>query len=284
VTTTLLRSTLHLVAHDEYPAYAQLVRQARMRTWRRKYDHLDEAQLSAELRRWLREPRTNDEIRERVGRIEGVPQTTWGPVDFIRTLLPLVQLAPAGHWSDRRRPRFAADPRRLPSPAHAARDTVRRYLAAFGPATRADAASWAGVAQRDLATGFEARELVRFQDDSGRELFDLPAAPRPPAGTHLPVRLLANWDQALLAHADRERIIPSALLVHALTITGDPTVTVDGRVAAKWRVEREGDLAMLSVAPLADFSRSARAELREEAERTVRLCEPTAERVIVCFE
>jgi hypothetical protein len=284
VKTTLMRNTLHLVAADEYPAYAELARQARLRSWRRKYEHLDEERVVGELREWLREPRTNHDIRDRVGAIDGVPQTAFGPIDFARTVLPLVQLAPAGHWSDARRPRYAVDPRRPPSVAAAAMQIVRRYLAAFGPAARADAAAWAGVAQRDLTAGFEGRDLVRFQDEAGRELYDLRDAPRPPGGTHLPVRLLARWDQALLAHADRERIIPSAILPHALTLSGDQTVTVDGRVAATWRIERERSLAMLNVAPLADFPPATRAELREEAERTVRLAEPSAERVIVCFE
>jgi hypothetical protein len=106
VKTTIMRLTLHLAAAADYPAYAQLTRQARMRTWRKTYAHLDEEQVVAELGAWLREPRTNDEIRERVGRYDGVTHDPWTPVIFARTLLPLVQLPPAGFWDDRRRASF----------------------------------------------------------------------------------------------------------------------------------------------------------------------------------
>ena len=96
VKTTVMRNTLHLAAADEYPAYAQLARATRMRSWRKRYAHLDERAVAAELRRWLRTPRSNAEIRERVGRYEGVgPDEPWGPIDFVRTLLPLVQLPPS---------------------------------------------------------------------------------------------------------------------------------------------------------------------------------------------
>ena len=96
-----MRTTLHLAAGEDYPAYAQLTRQARMRSWRKTYPHLDEDEVAAELGAWLAEPRTNAEIRERVRRYEGVPDDAWSWAIFARTLLPLVQLPPAGFWRDR---------------------------------------------------------------------------------------------------------------------------------------------------------------------------------------
>ena len=66
-----------------------------------------------------------------------------------------------------------------------------------------------------------------------------------------------------------------------LTLSGDPTVTVDGRVAASWAVVREGDAARLTVTPHVEISRAARAAIRAEAERTARFCEPDARRVEV---
>jgi hypothetical protein len=276
VKSTLMRQTLHLAAADEYPAYAQLSRQARMRTWRKRYPHLDPAQVERELGAWLGEPRTNDEIRERVSRYEGVTDEPWTPIWFARILLPLVQLPPAGHWDDRRRARFVLDPRPLPDPADAATLVLARYLAAFGPASPRDVAAWAGVAQRDFAAAWERLDTIEFRDEQGAALFDLPGQPLPPASTPLPVRFLAHWDQPLLAHADRERIIPTAVQPLKLTLSGDPTVTVDGRVAASWAVEREGDAARISVTPHVEISRAARAEIRAEAERTARFCEPDA--------
>ena len=277
VKATLMRLTLHLAAAAEYPAYAQLARQARMRAWRKTYPHLDEARVAAELGAWLREPRTNVEIRERVrASYGGVPDDPYTPVFFARTLLPLVQLPPAGYWGDGRRASFVIDPRPLPDPVDAAALVLARYLAAFGPAARRDVASWSGVAQLDFAPAWARLPLVSYRDERGTELFDLPDGPLPPASTRLPVRLLAHWDQPLLAYADRERIIPAEVQPLKLTLSGDPTVLVDGRVAASWAVEREGDVARLSVVPHVELTRAARAAIRAEAERTAHFCEPDA--------
>ena len=164
VKTTINRLTLHLAAAADYPAYAQLTRQARMRTWRKQFAHLDEEKVTAELREWFREPRSNADVREHVGAYEGVAAEPWAPVIFARTLVPLIQLPPAGHWDDSRRAAFVADPRPLPDPADAATLVLERYLAAFGPASRRDAAAWAGVAQRDFAAAWERLETVEYGD------------------------------------------------------------------------------------------------------------------------
>jgi hypothetical protein len=276
VKTTIMRLTLHLAAAAEYPAYAQLARQARMRTWRSTYAHLDERQVTAELGAWLAEPRTNDEIRERVMRYDGVTGDPWTPVIFARTLLPLVQLAPAGSWDDRRRPSFVLDPRPLPQPVDAAALVLTRYLGAFGPASRRDVAAWAGVAQRDFADAWARLPTVSYRDERGAELLDLPGLPLPPASTPLPVRLLAQWDQPLLAYAERERIIPPELLPLRITQSGVPTVSVDGRVAASWELRRDGGAVLLTVTPHGEIGRAARAAIRAEAELTARFCEPGA--------
>jgi len=281
VRTTIMRLTLHAAAAGEYPAYAQLARQARMRSWRMENPRLDEAAIAAELGAWLREPRTNHEIRERVGRYDGMAGDPWTPLIFARTLLPLVQLSPAGSWKGERRLRFVLDPRPLPDPSAAATLVLSRYLAAFGPASRRDVAAWAGVAQRDFAEAWARLETVSFRDEDGTELLDLPGQPLPPAGTRLPVRLLAHWDQPLLAYAARERIIPLEVRPLKLTLSGDPTVTVDGRVAASWRLEREARAVRITVTPHVEIGRAARAEIRAEAERTARFCEPGARLVEV---
>jgi hypothetical protein len=276
VKTTIMRVTLHLAAGEDYPAYAQLTRQTRMRKWRKDFAHLDEERVVADLARWLRKPRSNDEIRQRVLRYEGVLDDAYRPILFARTLLPLVQLPPAGYWRDRKRPRFVLDPRPLPDPADAAALVASRYLAAFGPASRRDLAAWAGVAQRDFAEPLTRVPTVSYRDERGAELLDLPGAPLPPASTRLPVRLLARWDQPLLAYADRDRIIPPELQPLKLTHSGDQTVTVDGRVAASWQLERGRKVVRVNVTPHVDIPRRARSEIRAEAERTARFCEPEA--------
>jgi len=281
VKTTINRLTLHLAAAEDHVAFHQLTRQARMRTWRKTYAHLDERAVTDELGAWLREPRSNDDIRERVRAYEGVADDAWSAVIFARSLLALAQVPPAGFWRDPRRPRFVVDPRPLPAPADAAALVLKRYLAAFGPAGRRDIASWAGVAQRDFAAAFEHVETVSYRDEHGTELLDLPGAPLPPATTKLPVRFLSRWDQALLAYADRERIIPLEVQPLKLTLSGDQTVTVDGRVAASWLLKRSARAVTVQITPHVAIRRSAHAEIRREAERTARFCVPDAPAVDV---
>jgi hypothetical protein len=277
VKTTIMRQTLHVADAGDYPAYAQLTRQARMRKWRNAWPGLDD--LVPDLGEWLSEPRRNTEIREFVARHDGVPDDPYSPVLLARTLLPLVQLPPAGFYEDTRRATlFMRDPRPLPDPVDAAALVLRRYLAAFGPASRRDVAAWAGVAQADFAAAWERLDTSSYRDEQGRELLDLPAQPLPPASTPLPPRLLAHWDQPLLAYADRERIMPPEVAPLKLTLSGSPTVTVDGRVAASWELQREGDAVQLTVTPHVEIGRAARAQIREQAERTARFCEPDARR------
>ena len=153
---------------------------------------------------------------------------------------------------------------------------LERYLGAFGPASKRDVAAWAGVAQLDFAAAWERLDTVTYLNEKGVELHDLPGAPLPPADTPLPPRLLSHWDQPLLAYADRERMMAPEIQELQLTLSGDPTVTVDGRVAATWAWERDGDVAQLRVTPLVDLSRAARKAIREEALGTLRMCEPDA--------
>ena len=281
VKTTIMRRTLHLAAATDYAAFHQVARQPWLRSLRTRYPHLDEQRVTSELRAFVRTPRTNAELRGHIGRYEGVPQDEWSSILIARTLLPLVQLPPAGHWDDRRRPRFAVHPGRLPSPAAAAELVLRRYLAAYGPASRKDVAAWSGTAQRDLAPAFDRVETVSFRDEKGAELLDLPGAPLPPASTRLPVRLLSRWEQPLLAYADRDRIIPPELLPLRLTLSGDQTITVDGRVCASWLLRKATRSARLEVRPHRAIPKRAHAQIRAEAKLIARLAAPAAERVEV---
>jgi hypothetical protein len=273
-----MRMTLHLVAGEDYPAFHQLARQTRIRKWRKDYAHLDEEKVVAELGTWLREPRSNNDIRERVARYEGIPTDhEWHAIMFARNLLPLVQVPPAGFWRERRRAQFVVDPRPLPHPDDAATLVLERYLQAFGPASRRDVAAWVGGAQRDFAAAWERLRTVSYVDEKGTELLDLPGQPLPPASTKLPVRFLARWDQVLLAYADRERIIPPELGPLRLTLSGDQTVTVDGRVAASWKLERATRRVQVVIEPHVQIRKSAHSQIRAEAKRMARFMEPEAD-------
>jgi DNA glycosylase AlkZ-like len=151
-------------------------------------------------------------------------------------------------------------------PLEARAEIVRRYLAAFGPASRRDLVAWSMMHVPELQRALDRLEpLRRFRDEQGRELFDVPRAPLPDAETQAPVRFLPKWDNALLAWADRTRILPEQYRKKVIRMNGDvaQTFLVDGFVAGTWRVE---DGRVVSE-PLATLSRSVQRELKEEGGR-----------------
>lgn len=200
----------------------------------------------------------------------------------VRLRLPLVAVPGDGRWGQRSATDFAVAETFLGKPVGARADLrplVRRYLAAFGPATPADAQVWSGVGR--LKEVFEALrpDLVALRDERGRELFDLPDAPRPPEDAPAPVRLLPEFDNLMLSHADRSRVIAED---HRRTLASKngmtpATILVDGLVAGTWRVERRGRVAALVLTPFRPFQRRVRAEVEAEAEPLLRLVEEDAQ-------
>jgi hypothetical protein len=143
---------------------------------------------------------------------------------------------------------------------------VRRYLAAFGPATRDDLASWSGVPAPQLEPALAAVPLRRFRSEDGAELVDLPRAPLPPADTPAPVRFLPTWDATLLVHARRTQILPEEhrpRIFHTKTPQSVPTFLVDGAVAGTWRY----DGGRVDLEPFGRLDRTTTRALREEAAR-----------------
>lgn len=269
VKTTINRGTLHLVAAVDYPAYAQLWRQPFLRAWRARHPDADEEKILADLSTLLEKPRTAAEIREH-GAALLPPETgeRWEPLQVARVLLPLVQEPPAGFWGVRARPHFVLDRRPLPSPEDAAELVTARYLGAFGPASRHDIAVWLGVPQKDFEAGLARLDLRRLTAADGRELLDRRGTRVLRGDESLPVRLLARWDQALLAFADRTRIFPPEVDSGAITLSGAQTVLIDGRVSATWTCSTARDRAELVVEPLVEIPAGRLDEVRREATRT----------------
>ena len=184
--------------------------------------------------------------------------------------LGLVHLPPSGTYSSYRGAHFipyeewvGAAPVVPPEPM---RHLVRRYLAAFGPATVDDMASWIGVPKP--AIGAVLDEAPRtFRDEAGRLLHDVARAPLPSADTPAPVRLLPKWDSSLLAYAppERTRILPDRYRKRVIAPNGDvaQTILVDGFVAGTWKVEKK----RLQVEPFTRLPKAVRDELEAEGER-----------------
>jgi hypothetical protein len=188
----------------------------------------------------------------------------------VRCLTPLVHVPPAGVWGNVR-VRVTTVERWLGpqtvEPREAATLLVRRYLAGYGPASKADLLRFGGLRTKDVQAGFEELEpkLMRLESDDGRTLFDLRRAPRPPADTPAPVRFLPEWDHLILGYDDRTRVLPPEYQAAVIKKNGDvlPTFLVDGVVAGVWRVED----GKVKPEPFAPLPRSARRELEDEARR-----------------
>ena len=146
-------------------------------------------------------------------------------------------------WRARPEGRFVAcDEPDDHTPVQARAEILRRYLAAFGPASRKDISAWGMLPMPMIDRALALLEpLRRFRDETGRELLDLPRAPLPPADTPAPVRFLPKWDNVLLGHADRSRIFPEGMRKLIIGKNGDvaQTVLVDGFVAGTWSVEKQ---------------------------------------------
>ncbi|ANZ35148.1 hypothetical protein BBK82_02750 [Lentzea guizhouensis] len=181
----------------------------------------------------------------------------------LRNKLALVQLPPRGLWHTSGRAICTTVENWLGQPQEAMpkEELVLRYLNAFGPATVMDAQQWSGITR--LAETFEALRprLVTFRNEAGKELFDLPGAPRPDADTELPVRFLPEFDNILLAHADRRRVIADDRL--GVVIGGKPTVLVDGYVVATWSAKDK----QVRVDYIDQLPRSRQQAVAEEADR-----------------
>jgi hypothetical protein len=169
-------------------------------------------------------------------------------------------------WNGRPEGRFAAiEEPELHEPTEARAEMFRRYLAAFGPASRRDMVAWTMMHVPEVQRALDLLELRRFRDEQGRELFDVPRAPLPDPETPAPVRFLPKWDNVLLAFADRTRVLPERYRRVVIGQNGDvaQTFLVDGLVAGMWRVV-EGRVV---TEPFEKLTASAQRELRDEAER-----------------
>jgi hypothetical protein len=207
----------------------------------------------------------------------------------VRTHLPLVQAPRADHgWGYHAAAEFTAADAWLGQPienASVPEQLVLRYLAAFGPATAADVQTWSGL--RGLAALLEGLrpQLREFQDEQGRRLFDLPRGPRPSEDAPAPVRFIPEYDNLVLGHADRTRVISDDYRkrIFKANLRILPTLLVDGFVAGTWSIKRTARAATLTIEPFENTNAAARDEAAEEGGKLLGFVEPDAERFDVKF-
>jgi hypothetical protein len=193
-------------------------------------------------------------------------------LNVVRSALPLVQLPPRGVWGRSGQPTVTTAQAWLDRPlctTSTLDSLVLRYLAAFGPATVADAQKWSGLTR--LAEVFDRlrQGLITFPAENGADLFDLPDAPRPDPDIEAPVRFLPDFDNILLSHADTTRIMPAEHRAKLFTVNGiiRAALLVDGVTAGKWQITREGHTAVLTIEPFHRLSTQATSAIETEGLR-----------------
>jgi hypothetical protein len=275
---SLMRTTLHLVsAADAYLLRPTLqpVLEAGFRTgspFGRRLAGADVEAIVAAGRSMLEEePLTVAQLGARL-------RERWPALDAeamgyaVRYLVPVVQVPPRGVWRRSGLPRLRTAEAWLGRPV--ATDStdgdlealILRYLGAFGPASVMDAQAWSWLTR--LRPAFERLRpnLRTWVDERGTELFDVPDAPRPPAGTPAPVRFLPEYDNLLVSHADRSRVTTKGYLERAFT---RGSFLVDGFVRGAWRALRDARSrpTAIEIDPFEPLSSEGRREVEAEAER-----------------
>ncbi|HEV7519278.1 MAG TPA: winged helix DNA-binding domain-containing protein [Thermoanaerobaculia bacterium] len=302
----LLRGTLHLVSAREHPDYSQVVEESGANDWRRTAAELspESARLRAEFLAYTASPRSREElaafieawIADHPGAIDEAEVAAqrsfqWRP--FYRWSAP-VRTPADGRWGAKTPEALLAAPRPpAPNPEAALAAVLRRHLRAFGPAAAEDVAGWIGLGTPRVRAALErlGPELVRFEDEDRRTLYDLPAAPRPDPQVPAPARFLPSFDSTLLAYAAkgraRARLVP-AVCREPIYARGNlrilPTFLVDGKVAGTWAVAVRRREATLTLTPCVPLARAARTAVVEEGERLLRFSEPRALAHRVVFE
>ncbi|WP_033321989.1 winged helix DNA-binding domain-containing protein [Streptomyces yerevanensis] len=252
VKATLMRITLHAVHADDYQVFREAM-QPTLYASRLGYRFAaagltpaDGDELVPQLLTFAEQPRTAAEmeawVEERLG-AERKPGAWWG----LRAYAPLLHVPTGGPWSFGAPRSSYVAARTGPVPTgketapEALQSLVLRYLEGFGPASVADVAQFATVQRAPIRQALLALDrkgaVEQLEGPDSTALFDVPAAPRPPADTPAPPRLMAMWDSTLLAYADRSRVIPPAYRRLVIRNNGDvlPTLLVDGYVAGVWR-------------------------------------------------
>ncbi|MBA2784501.1 MAG: winged helix DNA-binding domain-containing protein, partial [Rubrobacteraceae bacterium] len=127
--------------------------------------------------------------------------------------------------------------------------------------------------------------LLTFRDERGKELFDLPEAPRLDPDTQAPPRFLPEFDNLILSHADRSRVIAEEYRKVIASKNGmvPATFLVDGFVQGTWKTERSRDRATLEIEPFEPLARKSRDALAEEGERLIRFTGEGAETFEIRF-
>jgi hypothetical protein len=252
-----LRTTLHVMTRGEFPyivsAYIESQR------GRSKNLGVDIEALRSAI---PTEPVSSAELFELGYHVFGTDDR-W-TVAFASRVLPFVRTAPIGSWPHTKPSPYDLWRDPLPDAQESSTRVVRRYLAAYGPASRDDVAQYTFFRFRQIDPALEG--LRTFEDERGVTLYDVARVPLSAAGAPAPVRFLAAFDSIILAHRDRSRIVPPEYVetvFNQKNATTKNTFTVDGFVAGAWRIEKK----RLVLDPFAPLPLRVRREVEDEGAR-----------------
>jgi hypothetical protein len=286
----LMRGTLHLVSARDFFAYAVATQDLQRGAWNRLQvgSGVDPKAVAKLAAAFAREPRMKEDVvahlSERLGSFGGPYR--WLIWRFVSAHADLVSAPPGGHWGygGTDAPYVAArhwiGSGTRPPEEDALRLLIRRYLTAFGPASLADIARFAGQVPGRIRPVLErlAPSLRRFSDEQGHILFDLPRAPRPAADTKAPVRLLPRYDELLIGYEHRDRVIATRhrAAVYSKNAIVEAVVLVDGLAAGTWTLETTKTDAVVRIRPFGTLARADRAAAISEGEGVARFMVPDA--------
>ncbi len=248
VRTTLMRATLHLVSARDFQAWRPLF-QPMLRTrfngsdFARQIRGVDlDAVVEAGREILAAEPMGTAALgRALAERFPGCDPNSLGYA--VRFILPVVQLPPRGTSLRKQGGRAIVAPAEIGEPD--VEGIVLRYLAAFGPATVSDVRLWSGLP--GIADVVRSLDLVTYEDERGRELYDVPDGRFADPDTPAPPRFLGEFDNILLGHDDRTRVLPWG---HRLGVVGGYRfVLVDGFARATWKLDGD-DLLISPLEPI----------------------------------
>ncbi|WP_020390178.1 winged helix DNA-binding domain-containing protein [Kribbella catacumbae] len=282
VRATMFRGTLHLVTAADYLRFRNTISpvlEAGLRILGDRGEGLEADKVVAAAEKLLAaEPLTFTEVRDALR--EQFPKVNDRALGFTtRMMVPLVMFPADTRWGFTANSRFTPAADWLgaePQDSAVPEELVVRYLEAFGPATPADFQTWSGLPKAKPV--FDKLDLQEFTDKNGKTLYDVPGAPRPDPETAAPVRFLPEFDNLLLAHAKRERIIADehrpAVFTKNLRVKS--VYLVDGLVAGLWTAAKKRGVATLTLTPFGRTPKKTATELEREGTGLLRFLEPDA--------
>jgi DNA glycosylase AlkZ-like len=275
VRTSLMRATIHLVTAEDCRGLRPVMQRVLERSWAGspfvgKLSGVDyEALLGLGHRLLAERPMTRAELAPLLS--ERWPDRDPDSLVYANTFrTPMVQVTPRGVWGQRGPAAWTPVEAWLGEPVGEdvrLDETVLRYLGAFGPASVMDVQAWSGLTRLKEVVERLRPRLISFVDELGRELFDLPEAPRPDPETPAPPRFLPEYDNVLLGHADRSRVNDLKKRIPLPPGNGAMmgNLLVDGFYRGMWRIAGE----TLTVTPFTRLSKKDTEQVSEEGERLV---------------